>query len=172
MNVDMRTANSRDDYTTPKALFDRCNECWGPFEVDLAASPQNTLCPKYYSKENSALDPMNVWVGKCWCNPPYGRLMQHFLQKSITQKSLEVGVFLVPCRIGSKWFRQWYKEAARRKEVAIILLSKRLQFSGMKNTAQFDSMLVVCGEANHVTAGVFSWFKGGCPEAMKLFFKV
>ena len=59
----------KQDWNTPKSLFDKLNDEFN-FKRDLAATSENSLCSKYYTKENDGLK--QEWVGVCWLNPPYG----------------------------------------------------------------------------------------------------
>lgn len=111
----------RQDWTTPKALFDRLNAEFS-FQTDLAASKENALCPKFFTAEDNGLK--QVWSGSCWLNPPYGdktSKMVDWIKKAYedTQKdpSLTV-VMLIPARTNTRWFHGYCMKAA---EVRFIL---------------------------------------------------
>jgi phage N-6-adenine-methyltransferase len=59
----------KQDWNTPKTLFEKLNQEFH-FEWDLAASKDNSLCSKFYTKEQDGLK--QEWSGVCWLNPPYG----------------------------------------------------------------------------------------------------
>ncbi len=61
--------SQKNDFWTPKEVFDALNERFGPFEVDLAASDENHLVEPYFTKDDNALQ--FEWNGVAWCNPPY-----------------------------------------------------------------------------------------------------
>lgn len=69
-------SEERDEFRTPPWLFAWRNERFR-FEIDAAATHQNTLCALYYTKGESALarrwDDMvpGEGGGAVWCNPPY-----------------------------------------------------------------------------------------------------
>ena len=47
--------SQKNDFWTPKEVFDALNERFGPFEVDLAASDENHLVEPYFTKADNAL---------------------------------------------------------------------------------------------------------------------
>jgi site-specific DNA-methyltransferase (adenine-specific) len=100
-------ASIRQDWNTPRPLFDKLNKEFN-FEWDLAATKENALCNKFYSKENDGLK--QKWSGNCWCNPPYGdrnSKMVDWIKKSYndTQSNLNLTVvMLIPNRSNTNWF--------------------------------------------------------------------
>jgi phage N-6-adenine-methyltransferase len=42
------------------------------FTVDAAASPTNARLPRYWTREDDALE--QNWTGSVWCNPPYSEI--------------------------------------------------------------------------------------------------
>ena len=64
------------DYSTPVLFFDALDSVFH-FQMDLAASPENALCPKYFTEQDDALK--QLWRGTCWLNPPYGRALTKFV---------------------------------------------------------------------------------------------
>ncbi len=95
----------KQDWNTPKSLFNKLNEEFH-FEYDLAADEKNTLCPKFYSKENDGLK--QKWTGVCWLNPPYGdktSRMVDWIKKAYldTQENPNLTVvMLIPNRSNTK----------------------------------------------------------------------
>lgn len=105
----------KQDWTTPKILFNKLNEEFN-FEYDLAADKDNALCSKFYTKENDGLK--QSWEGICWLNPPYGdktSKMVDWIKKSYndsqTNPNLTV-VMLIPARTNTKWFHNYCMKAA------------------------------------------------------------
>ena len=85
--VDSQTPESEKDlWRTPSPLFYTLNDEFR-FHLDAAASPANTLCPLYFSRENSALD-KERWgengVRRVFCNPPFS-MTDRFLGKGVEQ---------------------------------------------------------------------------------------
>ena len=58
-----------DDRRTPRDLFDGINES-AHFSLDVAASAENAMCRKYFTREQDGLK--QSWADEfVWCNPPY-----------------------------------------------------------------------------------------------------
>jgi phage N-6-adenine-methyltransferase len=61
-----------DDRRTPRTLFDPLHAEFS-FTIDAAASADNALLRRYWSREESAL--VRAWDNeRVWCNPPYSSL--------------------------------------------------------------------------------------------------
>ena len=48
-------SSQKDDWTTPRELFDRLDAMLGPFDLDAASSNENALCEQHYTIEDDAL---------------------------------------------------------------------------------------------------------------------
>lgn len=58
-----------DDRRTPQELFDRLHARFN-FTIDVAASADNALLPRYFTRDRSGLEA--PWADEmAWCNPPY-----------------------------------------------------------------------------------------------------
>lgn len=138
---DQLFSSSKQDWNTPKWLFDYLNSRFGPFDLDAAADDNNHLCEKYFTEQNSAL--ANNWEGKVFCNPPYSKKLQdEFLLQGFTQCALgyaERIVFLIPARTDKG---SWHDIIAERSDL-IIFIKGRLRFGGAKDSAPFPSAVVV-----------------------------
>jgi phage N-6-adenine-methyltransferase len=61
-----------DDRRTPRAIFDPLNDEHS-FTVDVAASEENALCERRFTRETDGL--LWPWKGeRVWCNPPFSRI--------------------------------------------------------------------------------------------------
>jgi len=105
----------RQDWTTPKSLFAKLDAEFH-FTTDLAASPDNALCVRYYTSADDGL--AQPWTGTCWCNPPYGDRQSKMVdwikrawELSQSDESLTV-VMLVPARTNTRWFHRYCMTAA------------------------------------------------------------
>ncbi len=66
--------SERDEWRTPRFVFDYMARRFA-FDVDLAATANNALCPVYITKQENALGQDWVECGACgWLNPPYSRI--------------------------------------------------------------------------------------------------
>lgn len=136
-------STGKDDWETPPEFFAACEKRYGKFDLDACASSYNTKCPVYISDDYE--DALSVkWEGhNIWMNPPYSRGKQsEFIYKAL-KTSLEPGfrnvVCLIPVRTGTKiWQDVIFKYAAE-----ILFIRGRLKFVGAKDSAPFESAIVV-----------------------------
>jgi len=73
-------SHNSDEWHTPKWLFDALNKEFR-FSLDAAATPENALVKKFYTKEMNGLEkpwPKGKWT---FCNPPYS-LCAEFAKKA------------------------------------------------------------------------------------------
>lgn len=78
MNTAIMFSSKSDLWETPQALFDELNAEFN-FNVDVCAIPQNAKCERYYTPEADGLK--QTWAGRVWCNPPYGRNINKWVEK-------------------------------------------------------------------------------------------
>jgi len=112
----------RDEYETPRELFQQLDALFR-FDLDVCASAQNALCPRFYTEADDGLrQRWAPWVS--WCNPPYSsagawvRKAWHEAQRGA------VVVVLVPPRTDAAWWHEWAMRADR-----LVLLEGRVQFT-------------------------------------------
>lgn len=94
----------KDRWQTPPEIFQNLNREFR-FEIDAAANSSNSLCPRYFSLENSAMH--NEWDAPTWCNPPYSTgSVPKFITRASEQfaKHQQPIVMLVPASTGEGWF--------------------------------------------------------------------
>jgi phage N-6-adenine-methyltransferase len=150
MNNALMFSSKSDEWATPQDTFDAMHREF-QFDVDLAASQENTKCEEFYSIEKSAL--AAHWAedfpdGIGWCNPPYSRGLQgKFIEKAAAERlNGFTTVMLLPARTDTRAFHTHiYDETtwSARKGVEIRFLRGRLKFGGAKDSAPFPSMIVV-----------------------------
>ena len=136
INNGMMTSNT-DEWSTPEDFFAKCVDKYGPFDLDPCATMANAKAPKFYTKEQDGL--AQVWRGRVWMNPPYGRQIGQWIEKAYraSQTTAEIVVCLVPARTDTAW---WHDFAMSGN---ITFIRGRLKFGGCKNSAPFPSALVV-----------------------------
>ena len=135
----------RDDWGTPRDLFDALHAVYG-FNLDVAASKENALCDRFFTKEDNGLR-KNWSLGAdgptvVWCNPPFGRGINDWVSKAILEWNLHHCsgiVMLLPSRTGTKWFHLLNEHP----ECKITFHRGRLKFAGAKHSAPFDTLLAV-----------------------------
>lgn len=143
INAGLMSSN-RDDWETPRDLFDRCDAIWH-FDLDVASSDENALCEGHFTKEDDGLS--KDWSGHTvWCNPPYGREIGAWVEKCATEseKPGTVVVALIPNRTDTGWYQQWVMPHA----AEIVPLAGRVRFcidGDPQQSAPFPSALVRWG---------------------------
>ena len=129
------TSNT-DLWSTPQDFFDQQNAMYGPFEMDVCADKSNAKCVVYFDKNTDGLK--QIWSGKCWMNPPYGREIKKWMEKAYQSSGNgTVVVCLVPARTDTKW---WHDFAIKGN---VKFIRGRLKFGGAKHNAPFPSAIVV-----------------------------
>lgn len=93
-------------WRTPRGLFDLLDRSVR-FAVDAAADEGNHLCEQWYGsggiQEDALLIPQ--WASPAWCNPPYGKGIEKWLEKFIEQGEMGVQVVaLLPARVETRWW--------------------------------------------------------------------
>jgi site-specific DNA-methyltransferase (adenine-specific) len=127
------------DWETPQWLYDQLDKEFH-FTCDVCATKENAKHINFYSIENDGLS--KTWEGVCYCNPPYGRNVKHWVKKARdeSQSGHAKVVMLVPARTDVKWFHDFiYRETNRE----IRFLKGRLKFGKSNNSAPFPSMIVI-----------------------------
>jgi len=75
------------------------------FTIDVCASDANHLLPRYYTKENSALN--HDWTGEvAYIHPLFDGKIGKFVEKAFHTKNL-TAVFLLPASTHTKYFHEY-----------------------------------------------------------------
>ena len=102
------------------------------FTVDACASNKNHLLPKYWTKENSALE--QNWDGEVvYCHPMYDVNIPKFVAKAVSSKCTTV--FLLPAGTNAKYFHKyfWCSKCHKPKaNIQIRFLEKMDHLNGFK----------------------------------------
>jgi phage N-6-adenine-methyltransferase len=135
------------DYATPKPFYDALDSVFH-FDTDLAASPENALCPQYFTEDDDSLK--QLWRGTCWLNPPYGRALPKFVAKAAAEASVGYNntiVMLIPARPDRLWWDEhiWSRQRSTYRDycVDVCFVRGRLRFGAETNQAPFPSAVVV-----------------------------
>ena len=140
------------DWHTPPEIF---NELGIKFDLDVA-SPIGGVswipADNYYTEIQDGLK--KEWYGRVWCNPPYGRETNKWLNKFINHNN---GIALVFARTDT----QWFNEIALKGD-AINFKQKRISFYNpnfKKNTSGTGSMFIAMGkECVNAIKKIDGWF--------------
>ena len=151
-------SSAYDEWPTPWGFFEQLKGEFGPFDLDVCATPQNTKCLHYFTREQDGL--AQPWApARCWMNPPYGRTIGAWMAKAWQEAQRgALVVCLVPARTDTAW---WHDYAAKGK---VRFLRGRLRFEGGTSNAPFPSAVVVFHPANapHQARAVASRPECGC----------
>ena len=129
-------SSTKQDWATPQAFFEQLAGEFA-FDLDAAASAENTKCPAYFDAERNGL--LQDWYGTVWCNPPYGRGIGEWVAKARAETARGVTtVMLLPARTDTRWF--W---AHCQFPAEVRFVKGRLRFGGAAASAPFPSMLVI-----------------------------
>ena len=132
-------SSKTDLWATPQFFFDNLNKVW-KFDLDVCALPENAKCKRFFSPEEDGLS--QEWVGSCWMNPPYGRVIGKWVEKAYkeSQKEGTTVVSLLPARTDTRWFHDFIYQ---KENVTVCFVKGRLKFGGSSNSAPFPSMVVI-----------------------------
>lgn len=132
-------SSKTDQWSTPQDFYDKLNDEFH-FNLDPCADEFNHKCDMYFTEKDNGLN-MN-WGGYCvFCNPPYGRQINKWVEKCYNEskKPNTTVVMLIPARTDTQYFHQYIYN--KTKEIRFI--KGRLKFGDSKNAAPFPSMIVV-----------------------------
>ena len=139
-NFNLNTKNN-DEWLTPPSVI----ESLGVFDLDPCSPvvrPWDTA-KKHYNETDDGLN--KTWVGRVWCNPPYGRETFKWLSKLAKHGD---GIALIFARTETKGFHREVWEKAD----AILFFEGRLNFhyvdGSQSDRANAPSCLVAYGESN------------------------
>jgi len=114
------------EYETPEDIFNFLDDLFN-FQIDCAATEDNTKCEHFISPKMDALSVLTSWEpkvpianGRFWLNPPWcreytkatGKTLADWLSRAYTEylKGNE-GVVLVSARVDTKWWHEYAKLA-------------------------------------------------------------
>jgi phage N-6-adenine-methyltransferase len=135
MSMAVHYSSATDLWATPQEFFDRLHAEFG-FDLDVCATPENAKCDRYFTTETDGL--AQDWAGTCWMNPPYGRVISHWMRKA--WESAQAGATVV-CLVPSRTDTRWWHDYAMRGEIRYV--KGRLRFGGAVNPAPFPCAVVI-----------------------------
>ena len=131
-------SSKSNEWATPQDFFDKVNDEFD-FYTDTACTKENVKCSSFITEDMDGLK--SKWLGRCWCNPPYGRGLRNWVEKAhneIQESHCELIVMLIPARTDTSYFHDFIY-----KKQEIRFIRGRLKFGDAKNCAPFPSMLVI-----------------------------
>lgn len=146
MNSTFETGNdggtaTTHDWLTPPDII----QALGAFDIDPCASqfqPWRTAANQFTIKDDGLA---RDWVGRVWCNPPYGPHAEKFLKRCAEHGN---GIALIFARTETKAFQKYCWSAAD----AMLFMAGRIKFrlpgGGVSGPAGAPSVLVAYGKNN------------------------
>ena len=134
------TATTHDWLTPPELL-----QALGPFDMDPCASqfqPWRTATTQFTIEDDGLA---RDWVGRVWCNPPYGPHAEKFLKRMADHNN---GICLIFARTETKAFQQhcWARASG------MLFMAGRIKFrlpgGGVSGPAGALSVLIAYGRDN------------------------
>lgn len=120
------THSLKDDFRTPRDIFNQLDKRYGPFEIDVAAHCENNLCENYFDIKMNGLN--QIWKGKVWSNPPYDDI-ESWLKKgirSLNEGDCELVCFLIPSYTDLAYWHDYIFPNA----YEIVFFRSRINFGG------------------------------------------
>ena len=135
----------RQDWRTPKALFDKLEETFGKFDLDWFADDENHLCPDYFTEKNSAYNVPLVGrgVSRGFANPPFSDMLNAIeLLRRMADTEGITSFMLAPADFGiKKWGPYAWTQAN-----GIIFLTPRVAYDpppGVKKSSPTGSSMAL-----------------------------
>ena len=131
-------SSKTDNWATPQDFFDKLDTIYD-FTLDPCDSHTNHKCDKYFTIDDNGLE--QTWAGETvFMNPPYGRVIKHWLQKAYLESLNEdtTVVCLIPSRTDTRYWHDYCMKAEK-----IYFIKGRLKFGNNDNAAPFPSCVVV-----------------------------
>ena len=138
-NLVVHFSSRKQDWSTPWEFFKEQEDKYGPFDLDVCATPENAKCANFYTQNQDGLN--QPWVGRCWMNPPYGREIGRWVKKATEEVHMlaECVVCLLPARTDTAWWHNYVERSA----ASIAFIRGRITFEGAINSAPFPSAIVI-----------------------------
>ncbi len=129
------------DWETPPDIMADLNREFGPFDLDVCATPENAKAPRFFSPADDGL--AQEWSGACFMNPPYGREIGKWIAKARheAEEGRATVVALVPARTDTAYWHEHVIDVADH----VLFLRGRVKFirNGRTGPAPFPSAVVV-----------------------------
>ena len=132
-----------EEHGTPPEIFNPLNDEF-KFVLDAAATPENSLCKNYYTKEQDGTkQPWYIFGGSVWVNPPHNATdLSAFTHKALNEALYGVTtVMLMPAKTDQEWFHTLWREVGW--DVELRWLRGRVKYLGNKHSAPFPSVIVI-----------------------------
>lgn len=147
-----KPGRSKQDYGTPPEFIRAFVQTFGSIALDVCASPENAIGPRYYTAEQNGL--VQPWApagqGFNWCNPPFGTIAPWVNRAWLgwEMHGWKTGV-LIPASVDSNWWADFVHEKAQ-----VLFLQGRVKFVGAPHLYPKPLALLLYG---HGSPGYQPW---------------
>lgn len=152
-----KPGKSKQTYATPVDFLTAVKLKLGirAFALDIAASAENAVADRFWTKKDNALVQSWKAAGWSWLNPEFAHL-EPWVGRAYQQSRLENGgahiAMLVPAGVGSNWWQRHVDGKAR-----VLLLNGRITFVGETMPYIKDCCLLLYGPYVWPWYEVWSW---------------
>lgn len=139
-----KPGRSEQSVGTPRVFLDAVEARFGTINLDVAASPDNAVCSRYYALERGCDGLRDPWVGTLnWCNPPFSQIAPWVAKARSEAGRSRESLLLVPASVGANWWRDHVHHLAD-----VYFLNGRLTFVGHQDPYPRDLALLRYGAVN------------------------
>lgn len=131
-------SSNNENWETPQKLFDELNSIYS-FTLDPCSTDENAKCEKHYTKNDNGL--VKSWKNeRVFCNPPYGRDINKWVEKAYLESKHAFICLLIPARTDTRYFHEYIYHKAN-----IEFLRGRLKFEKKRYTTASSTVSVYVG---------------------------
>ncbi len=145
------------EHYTPADIIVAVIECFGTIDLDPCSNSKtepNIPATLHYTQEDDGL--AQVWKGRVYLNPPYGREIGKWVNKlrdCYEMGNVSEAIALLPARTDTDWYDRMI-DGYRLQ----CFVHGRLVFVGNENSAPFPSVIVYLGDNDRKFFDTFSSF--------------
>lgn len=145
---------SQQDVRTPREFLAATRALLGieAFAVDLAATRENTVAPKFYGVRSNSLVQPWTFDGWGWLNPPFSDLAPWVKKAHEEMIKGARTAMLVPAGVGANWWRDHVHNKAH-----VLFLNGRIMFVGHHQPYPKDCALLIYAKAWPADYDCWSW---------------
>ncbi len=141
-SLDVFYSSATPEWYTPRHVVDRVLTVLGSVDLDPCSNSKsnpNVPARRHFTSQEEGLT--QVWTGRVYMNPPYGREIGAWVRKlhdAYQAGYVSEAVALLPARTDTQWFRVL-------RPYPKCFVTGRLKFGEARNSAPFPSVIVYLG---------------------------
>jgi phage N-6-adenine-methyltransferase len=143
--MEVHFSSKSPEWYTPRGIIGHVIQVLGQIDLDPCSNSvksPNVPAKLHFTQEDDGLS--KKWGGRVYMNPPYGRVINAWVEKLCTEYqagNVTEAVALVPARVDTEWFSR----LGRLEGVRLCVIRGRLKFSEHKTSAPFPSVVIYIG---------------------------